>query len=59
MAKQIIRVHGDTFTQDLPITGKGPKAAQTEAQWALRDGVWVGNILYPPTRIVHIELKDI
>lgn len=57
MAK-VIRIPGDTFTQDIKVIGKGPLAPQKEAAWALRDGVWVENILYPPSRIVHIELRD-
>lgn len=58
MAK-IIRIHGDTFTQDVKVIGKGPLAPQKEAAWALRDGCWVDNILYPSSRIVMVELRDV
>lgn len=55
MAK-ILRVNYDQGTQDVPVVGKSPKAPQTEAYYIMREGFWVGNTLYPPSRIVSIEV---
>lgn len=57
MAK-VLRVHGQGYTQDQKVEGKSPKAAQTEAYYIMREGVWVDNVLYPASTIVKIEVLD-
>lgn len=55
---KIIRVHGNGYTVDQPVTGKTLKAPQVEAYYLMREGVWVGNRLYPPSTITFVELVD-
>lgn len=59
MAKKL-RVNYDAGTVDVDVVGKSPKAPQTEAYYIMREGFWVENKLFPPSRIVSIEvLNDI
>jgi hypothetical protein len=53
---KILRIHVIDDTLEIPVVGKGPKAAQTEAYYVMREGYWVNNTLYPPSRIVKIEV---
>lgn len=50
----IVRVHTDGDTVDIP--SKNPSKA---AEHIAKNGVWVhANKLYPPSRIVFIEIVD-
>jgi hypothetical protein len=53
-----LRINYDMGTVEQPVQGKSPKAAQTEAYYVMREGVWDGNTLYPPSRIVSIQVVD-
>ncbi len=55
MAKTL-RIHVVDNTIEIPVVGKGPNAARTEAYYVMREGYWIDNVLYPPSRIVKIEV---
>tara|TARA_R110000868_G_scaffold223613_1_gene475495 strand:- start:205 stop:408 length:204 start_codon:yes stop_codon:yes gene_type:complete len=64
-SKFFARVHGDTFTKDLEDRSGATalKLAKADAQYAVKDGVWVQDlqgkpILYPPTRVVMVEVIE-
>jgi len=58
MPTKTIRIHWDGGTQDVPVVGKSPKAAQTEAYYIMREGFWVDNKLFSPSRISFVELIE-
>lgn len=52
-----VRVHLDTTTFDIKVSQ--PMYAEDVAVAAIKDGVWIENRLYPPNRIVFVELVDV
>lgn len=55
---KIIRIHSDMNTTEVPVVGKSPKSAQTEAYYIMREGCWIDNTLHPPSTIVKIEVIE-
>ena len=51
---KMLRVHLDDTTLDV----KATSSQHVQAIRLVHDGVWVGNKLYPPHRIVSIELIE-